>query len=386
MIRDMPDDTVTDLRRHAMQGAADAQYNLALRYSTGQGVPANAEEAAAWCQRAAQQGHARAQCQLGLMYAKGDGVPKNVGEAVKWWHAASRQGNRTAQLALGLSYENGTGVVKNDGQAVAWYRIAAESGEAAARFRLGLMYARGKGVAENYIHGYAWLNLASAQGLEAARKQKARLRTQMTVEQVARAQEISGDLLKHMEASANHVKQSTDRDGRMSGIESSKASQAIRRTFLRIPQDYVRTVVSTMRRVWSHRMGPAACVLAMCGLSLMAFQIDRQLDVRAAEAEESRRLERLEQLLWQQSGASRIASALQQLEMMELTGTIDPQRAAATRQRIEQVQADLRQRVHALALEMLQRPQPSADSASVVPPDMRREAIETMLQLQEDAD
>ncbi len=65
-----------EFRVFAEQGDADAQYNLALKYDNGQGVPQDYAEAAKWYRKAAEQGIAKAQNNLGLKYAKGDGVPR----------------------------------------------------------------------------------------------------------------------------------------------------------------------------------------------------------------------------------------------------------------------------------------------------------------------
>jgi len=60
----------------AEQGQADAQYNLALIYRDGDGVPQNYETAVMWYILAAKQGHANAQSNLTIMHAKGQGVPQ----------------------------------------------------------------------------------------------------------------------------------------------------------------------------------------------------------------------------------------------------------------------------------------------------------------------
>ena len=60
------------------------------------------------------------------------------------------------------------------------------------------MYARGDGVPENHVLAYAWYNLAGAQGVEEAQGAKDRLSRRMTSEQVARAQELSVELLREI--------------------------------------------------------------------------------------------------------------------------------------------------------------------------------------------
>ena len=69
---------LTQYRRLAEQGLAEAQYSLGFMYETGEGVPEDDAEAVRWWRRADEQGHAGAQSDLGLMYAKGEGVPEDA--------------------------------------------------------------------------------------------------------------------------------------------------------------------------------------------------------------------------------------------------------------------------------------------------------------------
>ena len=110
--------------------------------------------------------------------------------------SAAERGYAAAQYNLGLMYANGDGVPENAAEAVRWYRAAAEQGDAHAQFLLGEMYANGEGVPEDYVFAYAWMNLAGAQGEDGAQEAKDRLSRDMTREQVARAQELSFELLR----------------------------------------------------------------------------------------------------------------------------------------------------------------------------------------------
>ena len=95
-------ETVAEVRAKAEQGDADAQYNLGLRYGTGEGVPQNDAEAVRWLRLAADQGIAGAQFILGLTYASGEGVPQDDAEAVRWYRLAADQGDASAQFNLGV--------------------------------------------------------------------------------------------------------------------------------------------------------------------------------------------------------------------------------------------------------------------------------------------
>jgi TPR repeat protein len=74
-------------------GSPDAQFNVALLYEAGQGVPRNYEEAAKWFARAANQGHVRAQHNLGAMYGIGEGVKRDYVQAYKWMSLCAAKGD-----------------------------------------------------------------------------------------------------------------------------------------------------------------------------------------------------------------------------------------------------------------------------------------------------
>ena len=114
-----------EMKPLAEQGDADAQYNLALMYRKGQGVPQDDAEAARWYRKSAEQGYANAQYNLGVMYAKGQGVPEDYAEAVKWYRKAAAQGKADAQYNLGVTYYNGQGVPQDYVQAHMWFDLAA---------------------------------------------------------------------------------------------------------------------------------------------------------------------------------------------------------------------------------------------------------------------
>ena len=187
-------DDLDTVRQAAEQGDATAQFNLGNMYANGEGVPQDDAEAVRWYRLAAEQGLASAQLNLGVMYATGDGVPEDKAETVQWYRQAAEQGLTEAQYNLGVMYGNGQGVPENDAEAVKWFRLSAEQGLAEAQLGLGILYEQGWGVPEDYVLAYAWYNLASAQGNEQARDIKDDLRTRMTPDQIAQAQEMSATL------------------------------------------------------------------------------------------------------------------------------------------------------------------------------------------------
>ncbi|MFY9558914.1 MAG: GAF domain-containing protein [Terriglobales bacterium] len=85
--------TLEGARTLAEQGNADAQWNLGVRYHTGEGVPQDDTQAVQWFQRAAEQGHVTAQATLGAYYWAGRGVPQDLSKAYFWSVLALAQGD-----------------------------------------------------------------------------------------------------------------------------------------------------------------------------------------------------------------------------------------------------------------------------------------------------
>ena len=108
-----------EMKALADQGLAAAQYNLALMYDNGEGVPENDAEAVKWYRKAADQGHSGAQYNLGLMYADGRGVPENSIRAYVWWSMAKTQGYADAATNLDILKPQMTPQQIADGQALA---------------------------------------------------------------------------------------------------------------------------------------------------------------------------------------------------------------------------------------------------------------------------
>jgi TPR repeat protein len=125
-------DEVNKDRRAAERGDASAQFKMALRYDSGQGVPQNYTKAVEWLHKAAEQGFVKAQYNLGSMYYSGQGVPQDNPEAAKWFLLAAERGFASAQKNLGAQYGLGQGVPQNDGEAFVWSSIAAMSGDEGA--------------------------------------------------------------------------------------------------------------------------------------------------------------------------------------------------------------------------------------------------------------
>ena len=107
-----------DIGRLALQGNAEAQFQLGIIYELGRGVPEDSAEASRWFRMTAF---------LGIEVRRGRGVPQDYAESVKWWRASAEQGLGISQMQLGNSYVQGRGVPKDYVQAHKWFNLSTVS-------------------------------------------------------------------------------------------------------------------------------------------------------------------------------------------------------------------------------------------------------------------
>jgi TPR repeat protein len=131
------------VRVKAHFGNADAQGYLGYLFISGEGgVGKNPVEARRWFALAAAQGLADAQFNLALIYANGDGVPADLQLAAHWCRLAAARGLPAAQDRLGVMYTKGEGVTTDETEALAWFQIAAIGGDASGRAHRDYLQAR----------------------------------------------------------------------------------------------------------------------------------------------------------------------------------------------------------------------------------------------------
>lgn len=150
---------LNELRPLAEKGDAIAQYNLAIMYTKGQGLPQDYTEAAKWYQKAADQGNSDAQFLLGYLYYEGQRVPQDYTEAIKWFHKAAYHGDAIAQVLLGD------------------------------------IYADDQGAHYDYVQAHMWYNLAAANGSKYASGLRERVAKKMTPAQIAEAQKLAREFM-----------------------------------------------------------------------------------------------------------------------------------------------------------------------------------------------
>ena len=152
------------LRAAAAAGDPAAEFEIAVRYAEGKGIPTSLEQAARWFERAANQGLAPAQYRLGSLYEKGRGVKKDLPRARALYQTASDKGNGKAMHNLAVLYAEGIDGKPDYKTAVQWFHKAASRGVADSQYNLGILYARGIGVEQSLPESYKWFMLAAQQG------------------------------------------------------------------------------------------------------------------------------------------------------------------------------------------------------------------------------
>jgi TPR repeat protein len=123
-------------------------------------------------------------------YERGDYV-----QAMKLFRQLAAQGHQWAQRRLGLIYAEGKGVAQDYQEAVKWYRLAAAQGNQFAQINLGVMYTNGTGVRQDFVRAHMWFTLAAAtlsgDSGDTAIKNRDRIASKLTAEQIATAQELA---------------------------------------------------------------------------------------------------------------------------------------------------------------------------------------------------
>lgn len=120
----------------AKNGDTDALYRLGIRYTDGDGVAKDMNQAIIYFKQAADSGNVKSQVHLGSLYYKGNGVDKDINKALPHLKKAADKGDATAQLYLGQIYYNGEGVKKDEKQALSWFdKSAAQGNEYAIDFK-----------------------------------------------------------------------------------------------------------------------------------------------------------------------------------------------------------------------------------------------------------
>lgn len=84
----------------AIEGNAEAQYQVGLIYHDGQGVPKDPCVSVVWMEKAARQSHPRAALMMGFTFFFGSGVRENLELAYRWASLAHKVGHPEAESQM----------------------------------------------------------------------------------------------------------------------------------------------------------------------------------------------------------------------------------------------------------------------------------------------
>ena len=191
-----------DLYRQAAERAdGEAEFIYGGMLFQGQGGDVDKRNGFKWLLKAAEHGKTSPESLaiIGSMYLRGSMVPQNFVEAKKWLNQGADQGSMAARTDLAYLYYNGLGGERDYEKALKLYEQAALQGDVLAQANVGLMYATGTGTGMDRAKGYAWYSLASSRGNTVAAINRNALMTEMSWEELNRAQALSLELYRKVE-------------------------------------------------------------------------------------------------------------------------------------------------------------------------------------------
>ncbi|MEL7525210.1 MAG: peptidoglycan-binding protein [Pseudomonadota bacterium] len=194
------------LRSAAASGNPAAEFLVGVKFTEGEGVPADLEKAAVWYQKAANKGLPPAQYRLASLYEKGRGVEKDMAKARAWYSQAAQAGNAKAMHNLAVLYAEGGGEEPDYAKAAMWFESAANYGVKDSLFNLGILYAGGIGVDKDLVASYKWFAIAADKGDPEAAKRRDDVANMMDQQTLANARlAVESFKLKDADPAANKV-------------------------------------------------------------------------------------------------------------------------------------------------------------------------------------
>ncbi len=168
------------LRRAALEGDANAVYELAVRVSDGAGSARDPKLALRLFERAAAAGSAPAQFRLANIFEKGIGAPRDAKLAMTWYKRAAEKGNAKAMHNLAVLMAEGADGRPDYAAAANLFRQAAEYGVRDSQFNLAILLGRGLGLEQDMTQSYIWFAVAARQGDNDAAKKRDEVGARLT--------------------------------------------------------------------------------------------------------------------------------------------------------------------------------------------------------------
>ena len=106
-------------KQEAASGDPTAQFDLALMYDLGRGVPRDYAQAMNWYRKAADQSYAPAMTNIGILYYNQEGVPRDLVQAYAWFVRAKLAHDPRADELLQMTMDKMKGDQVRKGEALA---------------------------------------------------------------------------------------------------------------------------------------------------------------------------------------------------------------------------------------------------------------------------
>ncbi|MEG0860128.1 MAG: tetratricopeptide repeat protein [Pseudomonas sp.] len=152
----------------AEAGSTDAQVNLWLAYSVGEGygVKQDPVKALYWLRTAAEQGDRTASIAYAGKLYRGEDVVQDRALALSYWQRLAEHDVSDALYELGLAYagERDYGLTPDPQRATDYLRRSAEKGRIDAQLAYAKRLADGVGVEQNKAAAIEWYRKAAAKG------------------------------------------------------------------------------------------------------------------------------------------------------------------------------------------------------------------------------
>lgn len=155
----------TVLRQAASQGDPRAIFEIARRFTEGEGPDRDLAKAALWYEAAASRGYAPAQYRIGNFLEKGHGISADLPQSAIWYERAADRGNALAMHNLAVLHSTGLLSAQPDMVlATKWFTKAADLGVKDSQVNLGIIYAKGLGTDVDLVQSYKWFAIAAKGG------------------------------------------------------------------------------------------------------------------------------------------------------------------------------------------------------------------------------
>ncbi len=176
------------LRQAAAKGDGKALFEVARRYTEGEGVTRDLSEASKWYELSAGADYAPGQYRYANFLEKGHGGNSDIAGAAKWYQKAAENGNALAMHNLAVLYTSGlVDGTPNMKAAIDWFEKAAALGVKDSQVNLGIINAQGLGLTADLTEAYKWFAIAAKGGDTDAAGKRDSIANAMLPEKLAEA-------------------------------------------------------------------------------------------------------------------------------------------------------------------------------------------------------